>query len=142
MREFKKLSHANISGHDAFLLFSSYGFPFELTAELAREHEIAVDEAGFREELAKHQELSRASTEGKFKGGLAGGSEKELKYHTATHLLHQALADVLGESVRQMGSNINAERLRFDFAHDSKLTDKEKQKKGEKKKQKKTKKTP
>ena len=128
MREFKKLSHANISGHDAFLLFSSYGFPFELTAELAREHEIAVDEAGFREELAKHQELSRASTEGKFKGGLAGGSEKELKYHTATHLLHQALADVLGESVRQMGSNINAERLRFDFAHESKLTDEEKQK--------------
>lgn len=129
MKEFEKISHdGTISGHDAFVLFSSFGFPFELTSELAQEREIPVDEASYRAELATHQGLSRAGAEAKFKGGLAGSSEKEVAYHTATHLLQQALSDVLGPAVSQKGSNITGERLRFDFAHTTKLTDEEKQK--------------
>lgn len=128
LKEFEKISVDGISGEEAFLLFSSYGFPFELTQELAREKGIEVDEGAFQAALAAHQELSRTGAEQKFKGGLAGHSDMEVRYHTATHLLHQALADVLGSGVGQMGSNITAERLRFDFSHPAKMTDEEKQK--------------
>lgn len=115
-----------ISGEDAFKLFSTYGFPIEMTEELAKEDGIVVDRAGFDAEFKKHQELSRQGAEQKFKGGLADTSESSIKYHTATHLLNQALRTVLGDHISQKGSNITAERLRFDFAHDAKMTDEQK----------------
>ncbi len=114
-------------GRDAFTLFTSYGFPLEMTLELAKKKGIEVDIADFDEKLKKHQELSRAGAEQKFKGGLAGHSDIEVRYHTATHLLHQALHEVLGEDVMQKGSNITTERTRFDFSFPRKLTDDEKQ---------------
>ncbi len=126
--EFEKIAHENISGHKAFVLFSSYGFPLEVTREMAKERGIEVDERGFEEEMKAHQEISRAGSEQKFKGGLADHSEMSVKYHTATHLLHQALRTVLGEGALQKGSNITPERLRFDFAHDTKMSDDEKKK--------------
>jgi alanyl-tRNA synthetase len=113
-------------GEDPFVLFTSYGFPIELTQELAKEKGIEIDLEKFKSDFNKHQELSRQGSEQKFKGGLSGTGEMETKYHTATHLLHQALRDVLGEAVSQKGSNITAERLRFDFAFPRKLTDDEK----------------
>ncbi len=118
-----------ISGHDAFSLFSSYGFPIELTVELAKEKGIVVDIKSFEEEFKKHQDLSRSGAEQKFKGGLADANNPMvIRYHTATHLLHQALHDVLGEGTGdQKGSNITTERLRFDFTG-SKLTDEQKKK--------------
>ena len=116
-----------ISGKDVFNLYQTYGFPIEMTEELAIEKGLEIDKNGFKSELKKHQELSRTASVGKFKGGLADSSEETAKLHTAAHLLLEALRRVLGGHVYQRGSNITAERLRFDFSHDKKLTDQEKQ---------------
>lgn len=122
-KEFEKLSNKDISGNDAFILFSTYGFPFEMTAELAKEKGINVDKVGFDEEFKKHQELSRVGAEKKFKGGMASTGEMETKYHTATHLLLASLRNVLKTDVVQKGSNITSERLRFDFNWPEKVTE-------------------
>ena len=115
-------------GIDAFDLFQTYGFPIEMTQELALEEGRKIDIDDFNEKMKKHQELSRAGSEQKFKGGLAGTGEMEVKYHTATHILNSALRAVLGNHVSQKGSNITAERLRFDFVHPEKITDEQKKK--------------
>ena len=111
-----------ISGKDAFVLFSTYGFPLEITIEMAIERGLQVEEKEFEKEFEQHQHLSKTSSAGMFKGGLADAGEKTTKYHTATHLLHQALKIVLGDSVNQKRSNITAERLRFDFSYPEKMT--------------------
>lgn len=120
--EFKKLENKNISGVEAFNLYQSYGFPLEMTEELAKESGSQVDRAGFEEELKKHQEISRTAAAGKFKGGLADASEETTKLHTAAHLLLASLRKVLGDHVFQKGSNITPERLRLDFSHSEKMT--------------------
>ncbi|HOX93100.1 MAG TPA: alanine--tRNA ligase-related protein, partial [Spirochaetales bacterium] len=114
-----------MSGRLAFKLYDTYGFPIELTLELAAENGLTVNRDEFDEAFKKHQELSRASTEGSFKGGLAEQSEITTRYHTATHLLQQALKIVLGDHVAQKGSNITAERLRFDFSHHAPMSPEE-----------------
>lgn len=113
----------SITGKEAFDLFQTYGFPFELTMELAK----VKDPESFKEEFAKHQELSRTASAGQFKGGLASHSEKIVKLHTATHLMNAALRKVLGNDVWQKGSNITEERTRFDFTYNAKLSDEQKQ---------------
>ena len=130
LKEFSKIVSNNkeIDGLTAFHLYDTYGFPIELTVELAKEHGLKVDEEGFLENFKKHQELSRNSSGAKFKGGLAGNSEIEARYHTATHLLNAALKEVVSKDIHQRGSNITVERMRFDFNCDHKLTEEEKQK--------------
>ncbi|HCC59871.1 MAG: alanine--tRNA ligase [Candidatus Staskawiczbacteria bacterium RIFOXYC1_FULL_37_43] len=120
LREFEKLD--KISGKDAFLLYQSFGFPIEITEELAKEKGISINIEEFKEEFKKHQELSQTASAGMFKGGLADASLETTKLHTAAHLMLAGLRKVLGENVVQKGSNITAERLRFDFLHSEKMT--------------------
>ena len=117
-----------VPGKVVFRLYDTYGFPPEVTEELATENGMKIDKEGFDKLFKEHQEKSRAGSEQKFKGGLASTGEMETKYHTATHLLNAALKQVLGSHVHQRGSNITAERMRFDFSHPAKKTDEEKQK--------------
>ena len=130
LREFEKVTRngQDLDGATAFRLFDTFGFPLELTEELASEQGLKVDSEGFALKFKEHQEKSRTASAGKFKGGLAGDGEIETKYHTCTHLLNAALKVVVGEDVHQKGSNITSERLRFDFSCDHKLTDEEKAK--------------
>ena len=128
LRKFEKVSDKDIDGTTAFHLFDTYGFPLELTIELANEKGLNVDVEGYNQKFREHQELSRSSSQGKFKGGLAGDSEIETRYHTATHLLNAALKEVVDKNIHQRGSNITVERMRFDFNCDHKLTDEEKMK--------------
>ena len=132
LKEFEKIAskidNGKMDKDNAFRLYDTFGFPIELTIELASEMGIKVDEEGFKEKFKAHQEKSRAGSKEKFKGGLASTGETETQYHTATHLLNAALKVIVGKDVHQRGSNITSERMRFDFSCDHKLTDEEKQK--------------
>ncbi|AHH13717.1 alanine--tRNA ligase [Borrelia hermsii] len=121
----QQLSSKSIPGDISFKLYDTYGFPYEITEELATEYGFSIDKAGFEEHFKKHQEVSKKGGDKVFKGGLADCTYETTKLHTATHLLHKALQLILGEHVRQKGSNITAERLRFDFSHPYKMTDDE-----------------
>ena len=124
--QLKAHGQSQISGKTAFKLYDTFGFPIELTLEMAAKDGLTVDKAGFDEANRKHQELSRTTSAGSFKAGLQDNSEVVTRMHTATHLLHAALHQVLGPTANQKGSNITAERLRFDFAWPQKLTDEQK----------------
>ena len=131
LREFEKIGEKEINGTMAFNLFQTFGYPVEMTEEIAEEKNISLScdfKKEFEEAMFKHQELSRTASAGKFKGGLADASEETTNLHTAAHLLLEALRQVLGDHVSQKGSNITAERLRFDFSHSEKMTDEQKQK--------------
>jgi len=126
LQQFRKMNFKKvISGEDAFYLYQSFGFPLEITRDLAKENNLTVDEKTFSQEFEKHQEISRKGAEQKFKSGLADHSEETTKLHTATHLLFQALRNNLGKEIKQMGSNITKERLRFDFSFSRALTKEE-----------------
>ena len=134
-REFNKIVNKlnneakdTISGQDLFTLYETYGFPPEVTADLAKEQNLKIDSSEFDKLFKEHQEKSRMGSKQKFKGGLSGNGEMETRYHTATHLLNAALKVVIGKDVHQKGSNITPERMRFDFSCDHKLTEEEKQK--------------
>jgi len=139
LREFEKLVEGfqkafentgrkmtEISGKQAFKLYDTFGFPIEMTEELAQEKEMTVDKTGFEEAYKEHQEKSRSLSAGVFKGGLQDHSWETTRLHTATHLMHAALLKVLGDHAKQRGSNITAERLRFDYPHPDKLTEEQK----------------
>lgn len=132
LKEFAKitenLTDKKLNKDLAFKLYDTYGFPLELTVELSQEKGIEVDTEGFKEKFEEHKAKSRQGAEQKFKGGLASSGETEAKYHTATHLLNAALKQIVNENIHQKGSNITAERMRFDFNCDHKLTDEEKSK--------------
>ncbi len=123
LKEIEKIDQIN--GKKAFDLYQTFGFPYEVTEELFRQKGQEINKEEFKKEFEKHQEQSRTASAGMFKGGLIDHSDVVIKYHTATHLLHQALRDVLGPRVYQKGSNITAERLRFDFSFDRKMTEQE-----------------
>jgi len=129
LAEFKKLSQkGDLSGKEAFLLYQSYGFPLEMILEECREEKVKFNSEEFKLEFEKHRKLSQTASKGRFKSGLADNSESTTKLHTAAHLLLAALKEILGKDVFQKGSNINSERLRFDFSFPRKLTEEEKEK--------------
>ena len=125
VKELEEKGEKVISGKMMFRLYDTYGFPPEVTEDLAKEHGLEVDKTEFEKLFKEHQEKSRRGAEHKFKGGLAEQNEQTIAYHTATHLLHKALKIVLGDHVKQSGSNITTERLRFDFTHPQKMTKEE-----------------
>ena len=122
LKEFEKISSRDITGKEAFDLYQTYGFPLDITLELAKEKGVMVDTPSFQGEFAAHQEISRTAAAGRFKGGLADASYETTKLHTANHLLLAALREVLGDHVHQRGSNITQERIRLDFSQPQKVT--------------------